>query len=270
MGDIGPQQGEAASFNWKWHYSAGKWIIWLALVAAFAIPQANRNIRILLILIPLGIVNLLWWIFMKYANMNSTDVLQFSIIFNSMAVSMTVLWLVANYFKRFRGAVRFLLSFVVIVGVASLGTLAYSTEFSTETAMFLVLFAFMTLTILIAITLSRRLGGRTYHPVCFMLWLVLWMFIGSLIITSGFVLICSIIFSLGPDSSAAILIFIIGGSVFGLFLYVLNLPFMLLGFAHPLFRERFCACLGLKSIPTTVESEAGSKGFEDAKSSLQE
>jgi hypothetical protein len=266
MGDIGPQQGEAVSYNCKWHYSAGKWIIWLALVAAFAIPQANRNSRILLILIPLGIVNLLWWIFMKYANMNSTDALQFGIIFNSMAVSMTVLWLVANYFKRFGGAVRFLLSFVTVVGVASLGTLAYSTEFSTETVMYLVLFAFMALTILIAITLSRRLCGGTYRPVCFMLWLVLWMFIGSLITTSGFVLICSIIFSSGPESAEAILIFIFAGSVFGLFLYVLNLPFMLLGFAHPLFRERFCAYLSLKPKASTVESEAGSNGFEDVKS----
>jgi hypothetical protein len=246
IGQLGPQQGEAASYDWKWHYSAGRWIIWIALIFALVVPKANRNIRVLLILIPLVIVNILWLLFMKFTAMNSTDALQFSIIFNSMAVGVTVLWLIANSFARFGSAVQFLLSFGTVVIVAGLGTLSYSTEFSTEMVLFLALLTFMAFTILVAITISRRLCGGTYRPICFLIWLALWMLLGSFVATLGFLIIGSIIFSSGPDSFGAIVIFIFAGSTFGLFLYVLNLPFMILGFAHPFFRERFCACLRLK------------------------
>ena len=267
LGDMGARQGVAAGYDWKWHYSAGKWIIWLALILALVVPRTNRNIRILLILIPLAIVNLLWWIFIQNARMNSTDALEFGIIVNSMAVSVTVLWLVAHHFERFRGIIQFALSFATVVIVAGLGTLAYSTEFSGEMALFLTLFAFMAFTILIAITLSRRFCKGTYHPVRFLLWLALWMLLGSLVATFGFIIIGSIIFSSGPDSTEAILIFLFTGSIFGLFLYALNLPFLIVGFVHPFFRERFRTCLHLQSAAPTGQSEAHPPGVNDGPSS---
>lgn len=252
LGQLGPQQGEAASFDWKWHYSAVGWVIWLALILAFIAPKANRDIRVLLILVPLVVVNLLWRLFMRYANMNSTDELEFTLIFNSMAVAVTVLWLIANYFIKFGGAVRFLLSLGTMMIIAGLGTLSYSTEFSSEMALFLALFIFMALTMLTAITLSRRLCGGKYRPVRFMLWLALWMLLVSLISTLGFLIVASIITSSGQGLSKLILMFALAGLIFGLCLYVLNIPFMVLGFANPFFRKRFCACLGLESTPTTT------------------
>jgi hypothetical protein len=226
--------------------------VWLALILALVIPKANHDIRVLLILLPLVTVNLLWWLFMKFAGMNSVDAQEFSLIFTSMAVGVTVLWLIANYFVRFGGAVRFLLSFGTMVIIATLSTLSYVTEFSDETTMFLALFVFMALTMLVAITLSRRLCGGKYRPVCFMLWLALWTLLGSTFATFGFLIVASMIMSSGPDLAEAILMLTLAGLILGLALYVLNLPFMILGFAHPFFRERFCACLRLKSIPTTA------------------
>ena len=246
IGQLGPQQGEVASFDWKWYYSAARWIIWLALILAFIVPKANHDIRVLLILTPLVIVNILWLVFMKFAGMNSTDALQFSIIFNSMAVAVTVMWLMTNYFLRFGGAIRFLMSFLTMVIITGLGTLSYSTDFSNEMALFLILCVFMAITILVAITLSRRCCGGKYRPVCFILWLALWILLGSIIATFGFVILVSTIMSIRQDPFDAILMFTLAGLIFGLCLYALNLPFMILGFAHPFFRERFCACLRLK------------------------
>lgn len=249
LGDLGQQQGEAASFHWKWYYSASGFVIWLVLILALVLPKANHDKRVLLILLTLVVVNLIWWLFMKFAGMNSTDAREFSLIFHSMAVSVTVLWLIANYFMRFGGAIRFLLSFGIVVIVAGLGTLSYSTEFSNETAMFLALFIFMALTMLVAIALSRRLCGGKYRPVCFMLWLALWILLGSMFAMFGFIIVGSIIMSSGPDFSVAILMFTLAGLIFGLCLYVLNLPFMILGFASSFFRERLCVCLRLKPMP---------------------
>ncbi len=228
--------------------------IWLALILALVLPKANRDVRVLLILLPLVIVNLLWWLFLRFAGMNTTDAQEFSLIFNSTAVGVTVLWLIAHYFVRFGSAVRLLLSFGMMTLIAGLNTLSYAAESSNEMALFSALFVFMALTMLAAITLSRRLCGGKYRPVRFMLWLALWTLLGSMFATFGFLIVVSMITSLGPDLSEAILMFTLAGLIFGLCLYVLNLPFMVLGFVSPFFRERFCGCLRLESIPAAVTS----------------
>jgi hypothetical protein len=249
IGQLGPQQGKATIFDWKWYYSTSGFAIWLLLIPAFAIPKKNRDIRALLILVPLVVVNLLWWLFMKFAGMNSTDAQEFSLIFHSMAVGITVLWLITNYLSNFRVAIRFLLSFVTVMIVAGVGILSYTAELSKETAMFMILFILMILTMLGAITLSRWFCSGKYRPVRFMLWLVLWTLICSLVATFGLFIIFWLLFQSGPVFFQAILMFIVAGSVFGLWLYVLNFPFMILGFISAFYRERFCACLYIKPVP---------------------
>ena len=218
------------------------------------LPKANRNPRILLILVPLVIVNLLWLAFKKALGMSSSDASQFDTLFHSMALGIAVLWLVVHYFNRLGGFVRFLLSFVTVVTVASLGILSYTTEFSNEMFIFLAFFAFLTITILCATTAAGKLCHWKYRPLSFMLWLALWTLLVSICTTFGFFIVGTAIMSSGsrPDTLEAILMLIFVGLIIGLCLYVLNLPFMILGFAYPFFRERFCACLCPKSMPTTA------------------
>jgi hypothetical protein len=250
---VGPQHGEAVNFDWKWSYSAPGFVIWLVLILAIVLPKANHNPRILLIFVPLVLVNLFWLVLKKVSGMPSSSASQFDTVFYSMAVGIAVLWLVANYFERFGGFVRFLLSFITVVAVAALGTLSYSTEFSNEMVLFLAFFGFLTITILCATTAAGKLCHWKYRPPRFMLWMAVWMLLVSLITTFGFFIVGTAITSSGPgpDVLKAILMLTLVGLIFGLFLYVLNLPFMILGFANPFFRERFCACLCPKSMPTT-------------------
>jgi hypothetical protein len=229
------------------------------------LPKANRNPRILLILVPLVIVNLLWLGFKKVLGMSSSDASQFDTLFHSMAVGITVLWLVLHYFNRLGGFVRFLLSFVTVVAVAALGILSYTTEFSDEVFLFLAFFAFLTITILCATAAAGKLCHWKYRPQNFMLWLALWTVLVSLCSTFGFFFIGTAIMSSGswPDTLEAILMLSFVGLIIGLCLYVLNFPFMILGFANPLFRERFCACLCPRSMPTTTKTESNSNRLNE-------
>ncbi len=256
LGDVGPQQGEAVNFDWKWSYSAPGFIIWLVLIFALVLPKANRDLRILLIFVPLVIVNLLWLAFKEVSSMPSSSASQFDTIFHSLAVGIAVLWLVVNYFDRFGGFVRFLMSFGTLVAVACLGILSYCTEFSNEVVLLLALFAFLAITMLGATTIAGKLCKGKYRPLCFMLWLALCTLLGSLFATYGFFIVGTFIMSSGsgPGILEAILMLTLVGLIFGLCLYVLNLPFMILGFAIPFFRERFNACLRLKSMPTMPEA----------------
>jgi len=257
LGEIGPQQGEAAVFDWKWSYSAPGLAIWLALILALVLPKANRDRRILLILIPLVVVNLLWLAFKKVSGMPSATASQFDTVFHSMAVGIAVLWLVESYFDRFGGFVRFLMFFGTLVAVACLGILSYSTELSNEAAVFFAMLVFFSITVLAATTAAGKLCRGKYRPLRFMLWLALWNIVASLFTTFGFFVVGNLIMSSGGSATYSletILMLILVGLAFGLCLYVLNLPFMILGFANPFFRKRFNACLRLKLMPTTPQA----------------
>ena len=257
LGGFGANEGEVVIYDWKIFYSLSGFIIWFVLIPAIVILKSNRNSGTLFILIPLAVVKILWWLFMKLAGMNSVDAIEFGLIFDSTVVGVTVLWLLAKSFTRFRGSVRFFLSFGTMLIIAVIGLLSYSIEFSREFAAFITLFVFIALTMLSSIVMSRRLCKGYYRPVCFMLWLALWIIISTVLSMFGFVVVVSIIFSSGPEFSIeAIFMFALAASIFGLFLYLLNLPYMILGFINPFFHERFCACLNLKSMPAVPDSDS--------------
>lgn len=256
LGELGPAQGEAAHFDWKWSYSAPGMLIWLALILALALPKANRDPRVLLIFVPLATVNLLWWAFREISGMPSLAEPQYDTVFHSMAVGIAILWLVMNYFDRFGGFVRFLMLFGTLLAVSCLGVLSYSTDFTKEVAVFLALFAFLSITVLGACTAAGKRCKGKYRPLRFMLWLALWTILGGMFAMCGFFIITILILSSGPEPEllAVILMLSLVGLILGLCLYVLNLPFMILGFKSTLFRERFSTCLGLEMIPTTPEN----------------
>jgi hypothetical protein len=117
-----------------------------------------------------------------------------------------------------------------------------------------------------------------YRPLRFMLWLAVWTLLISLFTTFGFFVIGTIIMSgTRPDIPEMIKMLTLVSLIFGLCLYVLNLPFMLLGFLNPFFRERFCACLFTKSTPinaaqsdTNLPHQESSEGDGSASETLIE
>jgi hypothetical protein len=61
--------------------------------------------------------------------------------------------------------------------------------------------------------------------------------------------------------STVLLIVPVVGSSYGAFLYVVVLPYMILALRSSFFRERFYACLHLKSMPTASESMPGTEAI---------
>jgi hypothetical protein len=68
----------------------------------------------------------------------------------------------------------------------------------------------------------------------------------------------SIIQQMNVSISSVLIMIPIVGLIFGACLYIIVFPFMILVFYSPFFRERFFACLRLKSIPLTERSDADS------------
>lgn len=244
IGDLGPQQGTSVTYDWKWYYGAPTLTLWLALIAAFVFIKANRNPQALLILVPLLIVNLLWLVFKKALHVGSTEAEMFGMVFHSLVVGITVLWLLGNSLGNRNPLVTFLLAFAIVAVLGLLGTVSYvGLEFSPETIGGPILLGMLALAMLLGFALTAWRCRKRCSPAHFMLWLA----VCTLAVGAGGMLVFALIMGLIIGDLPPLLRVLIVGLVCGLYVYAIELPYMILAFYSSFFRERFYACLGLNS-----------------------
>jgi hypothetical protein len=227
-------------------------ILWVILFGAIILTKANRNPRTLLIILPLLAVNLIWFGFVKLLNFPSLTIMQFNLLFNSFTVGITLLWLLAHKLGNRNRFITFLLALIIMIVISIIGQ-ATNGKFSEQTIIFLSFIIFLSLAVLISFVLAGWRCRTNYNGLRFILWLALWSIIASLAAMMIFMVFAWIVQRPPINMLKSILLqALIMGLVTGLLLYAINLPFMILAFYSPFFRERFYACLRLKSMPTTT------------------
>jgi len=252
IGKLGTKEGLAVTYNWKWYYNIPSVILWVILFGAIILTKANRNPRTLLIILPLLAVNLIWFGFVKLLNFPSLTIMQFNLLFNSLTVGITLLWLLAHKLGNRNRFITFLLALIIMIVISIIGQ-ATNGKFSEQTIIFLSFIIVLSLAVLISFVLAGWRCRTNYNGLRFILWLALWSIIASLAAMMIFMVFAWIVQRPPINMLKSILLqVLIMGLVTGLLLYAINLPFMILAFYSPFFRERFYACLRLKSMPTTA------------------
>jgi hypothetical protein len=253
IGELGPKDSDATVYEWKWYYSTPALMLWAVLLLAIVLVKANRNPHALLVLVPLLIVNWLWLILKKMLGFRSADAEMFNMLFYSLTVGIAILWLLAHKLGNRSRFVTFLLAFTIMAVVGLAGAISYGgLEFSQRTVSALILLAILVFAMLLGFVLAGWWCRKHYSGLRFMLYLALWTVSASLV---GMLVIYSIVFIVQRVSisiSEVLLIVPVVGAVLGAFLYVVVLPYMILALRSSFFRERFYACLRLKSMPATA------------------
>lgn len=252
MAGLGPHEGQPSVYQWHWYYSARGLLPWLVLVVAAVSIKANRNCRTLLILLPLAVVSLAYLLFRMV--MSSSSAMQFDLLFYPLAIGITLLWLAAPVLGRYRSIMRLLMALALMMGVAALGLVSSGTESSEATTLLLTILAFLGAVAILAPVGAARLSGRSVHPVVFMLWLAVWMVVGSSIATLGTLGVAMSVLSWGLSMSELLRLvpqLITFAAILGVSLYLLYLPYMLLGFVSPFFRTRLRTCLNMEGPATS-------------------
>lgn len=254
MGDLGPHDGEPSVYEWRWYHSALGLSPWLVLIAAAVGVKANRNYRILLLGAPLTLVSLLYLAVMfgisltRGRGMTSSSQVQFDLLFHSLAIGVTLLWLAAPMLIRRPATVRILAAVVLMTGIVGLAIVSFGTTSSDEAMMFMAFLGFLSAALVLTPAAAARLCRQSYRPVAFMLWLAMWLIVGGVLAVLGFL---AVLLSMNAGPSASELPRLVQqgiavGAILGVCLYVLHLPYLLLGFASPFFRARLQACLNLR------------------------
>jgi hypothetical protein len=267
LGGLGAKEGEAVVYHWKWYYNASGLIIWLVLVLALVMIKANRNRRAWLILIPLVAVSLLWTIFKKVAPLPSSYLSTSDPLFVSLVIGISVLLLLGHKIGNRNRFVTFLLAWVLMTVVGIAGVISYSgLSFSQQAVGSVIVFAMTALAMLLAFVFAGRCCRKRYSNLRFMLWLAVWDVVVCEMIFLGYLAIAMVIMSMigdMPDGlrlSSVLLQLAVTGLVVGICLYVILLPFMILAQRSGFFRERFYACLRLKSMSEIVGCECETEG----------
>ena len=265
LGDLGPKEGEAVIYHWKWYYGTSSWALWVVLAAVFVLVKANRNRRALLILVPLLILSLLWIGFKKVMSFPTSSEVIFDPIVYSMVVSIAVVFLLGHKLGGRNRFITFLLVLGVMMVLWTVGAMSYiGMEFSNDMLGSVVYFASLALAILLGTILAGWFCRKRYSAKRFLIMLVLGCIITGVVFLFSFIVVYMVFESALRNNWRIIFIQIpIMGAVLGFISFVIILPFMILAFRSSFFRERFFACLGLQSMARAAEAEVYDGGPDE-------
>jgi hypothetical protein len=235
-------------YNWRWYYGAQGLLIWIVLVVALALPRANRDRRAWLILIPLALASLAWFLLKAVGHFPAPQLYPFDFMVHCVVLSLALLWLLAPALYRLRGEVRFLASLALVTAVAGVEVLSSASTSSREMWVLLTAPILLATLLLAALAATARQCGEGRRPIRFLLTLGLWTTVGGVIVAAGYFVVLGSILSLWLRPSN------VGGAglvglALGVFLYLLALPYAILGLASSFFRSRLQRCLGLQDRP---------------------
>jgi hypothetical protein len=224
------------------------------LVGAIVLIKDNRNPRAPAIIVPLLVVYLLWSGFVNLMNFPSSARLQFDPLFYSFASGIALLWLLGHKLGNRNRFITFLLALLIMTAVSIVGQASYG-GFSEQRIIFIIFMISLSLAVLISFVLSGWRCRHDFNGKRFTLWLAPWMVLSTLAAMTIFMTVMFVYQGVPGRITPVLLQMLVTAVLVGLVLYVINLPFMIMALNSPLYRERFYACLRLKSMP---EAAAGS------------
>ncbi len=244
LGDLGSHESEPVVVEWHWYEHLPYLFGWLLILALLVIVRENRNGQAWTILIPsLLLYFVLWPWIVRLLGLGSRmeDILGDPI--QLLIVGWTAVWLVSPWLARYRPSVIFLLALGLVLLMGAVFYFAVYQSLDMQPILFFYPMAIFTL--LLGISLTARSCRGVYRPKAFMAWLVLWLPIGAAISLSGMMVVTMMMNSSVPALSLFLIILTVGSAIIAGMLYLLNLPYMILAFRCPLYRERFQKILRL-------------------------
>jgi len=241
IGEHGPSEGSATSFHWKWYYGPVRFTMWLFVGLAIVLVKANRNVRALAILAPLLTVVILWLLIHAALPADSGSETMFSLLVYSVAVGITLLWLLSHKFDTLNPIVAFLAALAVMVGVGAVGVISYDVPLGGEAEVVILMLCVLEAGVLFGFVRAARACRRSYSLRRFLTRVGFWTFPCSVGLMFVFWLVGFLV-GHGTELGDVFECLLAGGFV-GILIFMVNIPFIFLGFRNQFFAERLNACL---------------------------
>jgi MFS family permease len=249
LGPLGPGESEPIFYHWHWYYSAPGLALWAILALALVGPRANRTRAALPILVPVLLANLVWLVVARIAQPVTSDRETLGVMVLSLTVASAVLWLLGHRIARYTQYTRLVLAVGIALGVALAGAFSI-TDFSRITFALPSLLSVLTPALVLGYAGAGWMSQRTYRPTRFILLLAAWTVALSAVGIPLWFLWGSTATTHSPIPVLPELgVFLLAGAIAGACVFLISVPFVLVGLRSPLFRPRLFACLRLPVTP---------------------
>jgi hypothetical protein len=278
LGKAGMREGPPTVFAWRWYYHLVSLAFWALVVLPALLVKENRRWQAWTILIPLGLIVVICQMLAGLGSQAATaEGLQ--TFFVTLATAWAAVWLLGFWFASRHGRLRLAAAVTVMLAVGLLSYVCDSGVLKLESlAPLSVPYVGFALALMLPMSLSGWCCRRVYSPRRFMLWLLLWMPVllagVMLLFVGGLTLVMGV--TAGPAGAFTHILIMVPvmalmGGIYGVLLYLMNLPFMLLAFRNSFYRERFCKVFGLQPAPdlagagAEISERPSAGGLDDQK-----
>jgi hypothetical protein len=248
---LGPSKSEPVSIEWHWYYHLPNFAGWGLILVLLLLVKENRDLHAWTILIPFLLLSEILWPWMdRLFSLSSPSMEHYGASLQWLLVGWTAIWLLGPWLARVRPLLNFALAVMLaaLIGVAA----QFGSYGNAYLNMQLLDYAVWMFALLVAMVFSAACCRKKYSPRRFLAWLVPWMVVGVTVgIACEFAWLLLPRYLAGgrpPDLSLLSRLVIACLCEAGI-LYVLNLPFMILAFRVPTYRERFRRVLRLPLPP---------------------
>lgn len=236
--------GTAATVYWLPSYSFPRWLLWALLVPALYVKE-NRSRQAWTILVPLLGIHALMLLASHLLSSGSSGAWlamgMLSHVVDSFALSQALLWLLAHKLASDRLIKSFFAATMVMAVVGSLSSLARpGSGIAREATPHAVVYGTASLSFLLGLTIAGAFCRKRYTQRRFTRRFLLWT---TVVCAACMAVIAPLMGAGGADVATSVLL---GGPIYGVLIYLLALPFMILVFRVPLYRARLMAWLQLE------------------------
>jgi hypothetical protein len=239
IASVGRLESKPVSLNWHvWKSVPRSPWSWLALILAIVLVRSNWNPQVLWLAIPLIVIRLGLSLLGETTGIppDMADALEF--VGWPMAIGLSVVLLLGTKLGRCRKPVALVLVLLVL-GSIGMKSLSYKIAYMDLPSLMLVLYG----TVLMIAALTSRCCRKRLNRWHFMLWLILWTLVCSIL---AMMIACLFLNSLlGVNTFMQMRPYTI--TLAGMLLLIL-LPFALLGMLNQFYRTRFFGLLGLGDV----------------------
>jgi len=213
-----------------------------------------RNWKAWLILLPAFAIHALWLLIKTISSFSSETAL-LAQIFIPLYIAIALLFALADRLARPNRFASFLLAAAVLALAGLASFLAYNfggTVISEYVRIPLTFYATLAAAFLFALTITAFFCRKRYSHIRFLAWLLCW----AVVLTIAFICIFGW-YDYRPVGLDDVFEILVIGAIFGVCLFGVVLPFMILAFTSSFYRRPFYNCLRLPPVsPETGRSES--------------
>ena len=243
-----PLTGPATLLRWRWYYHAPTVALWALILLLLVAPKANRHRQAWLIFVPLGVVLLLWSMFVRLLSMPSDPQQRFGFVVVTAAMAWAAVWLLGHWLGRRSRFLTFLGMWLVMDAVGAASYFCHYGGGLDELAPMLITYGVFIVFPALGTTLAGFSCRKRFSPGRFLAWLLMWTVVPCMLLPLLWMSL--ILFAAGPPPGQLPMIALmltVSSAVLGGLVYLWNLPFLVLAFKCPFYGERLRKMLGLGS-----------------------